>query len=101
MARRPTPQIVADGVEHECQFRLHALGVEANAYQDLLGAALEENFRRRGMLGVRVKLIQNDANKLVRRSAAGAVMPCTYRRSSSLRAPWRIRWTSIPPSIGI
>jgi len=66
LARRPTPQIVADGVEHCRQFRPDAFGVEANQFQELLGAAFEEEFRRQGVLGVRPWLVENQVNKQVR-----------------------------------
>ncbi len=66
LARRPTPQIVADGVEHCRQFRPDAFGVEANQFQELLGAAFEEEFRRQGLLGVRPWLVENQVNKQVR-----------------------------------
>ena len=90
MARRPTPQIVADGVEHYCQFRPHAFGVEANAYQDLLGTALEEEFQRRGMLGVPVSLIRNDANKLVRIRRLGPYLSGRRMRMKSDCASTRL-----------
>ncbi len=66
LARRPTPQMIADGVEHFHQFRPHAFGVEANQFQELLAPEFEAEFRRQGMLGVRPWLVHNDANKRVR-----------------------------------
>ena len=44
LARRPTPQIVADGVELYRRFRPDALGIEANQFQDLLGEAFTAEF---------------------------------------------------------
>ncbi|NLX97664.1 MAG: phage terminase large subunit [Rhodopirellula sp.] len=66
VARRPTPQIIADGVEHYLQFHPDAFAVESNQYQELLGAEFAAEFQRRGILGVPASLIRNDANKLVR-----------------------------------
>jgi predicted phage terminase large subunit-like protein len=66
LARRPIPQIIADGVEHYRQFRPDAFGVEANQFQELLGAQFEAEFLRQGMLGIHPWLIYNDTNKLVR-----------------------------------
>ena len=51
LARRPTPQIVADGVELFRRFRPDVFGVEANQFQDLLADEFEAEFRRQGMLG--------------------------------------------------
>ncbi|MCP3987572.1 MAG: hypothetical protein GY724_00735, partial [Actinomycetia bacterium] len=48
MARRPTPQMVADGVEIHRQFQPHIFGVEANQFQELLGPEFESEFRRQG-----------------------------------------------------
>ena len=53
LARRPTPQIVADGVELFRRFRPDVFGVEANQFQDLLAGEFEAEFRRQGMLGAR------------------------------------------------
>jgi len=66
MKRRPTPELVADGVESYRAFRPDALGVEANHFQELLGAEFENEFRRRGVLGVRPWSIDNRVNKRVR-----------------------------------
>jgi predicted phage terminase large subunit-like protein len=66
LGRRPVPEIVAAGVEHYRQFRPDAFGVEANQFQDLLGAEIEAEFRRQGMLGVHPWLIHNEVNKRVR-----------------------------------
>ncbi|MBN2577887.1 MAG: hypothetical protein JXB10_02765 [Pirellulales bacterium] len=66
LARRPTPQIVADGVEAFRQFRPDVFGVEANQYQDLLVGQFEAEFRRRGLLAARPCPIENTVNKLVR-----------------------------------
>jgi predicted phage terminase large subunit-like protein len=66
LGRRPVPEIVAAGVEHYRQFRPDAFGVEANQFQELLGAEIEAEFRRQGMLGIHPWLIHNEVNKRVR-----------------------------------
>ncbi len=66
IARRAVAQIVADGVEAYSAFRPDAIGIEANQFQELLGAEFEAEFRRRGLLAARPWLIDNQVNKLVR-----------------------------------
>jgi predicted phage terminase large subunit-like protein len=66
LARRPTPQIVADGVEAFQHFRPDVFGVEANQFQDLLAGEFEAEFRRRGLLAARPCPLENATNKLVR-----------------------------------
>jgi len=66
LARRPTPEIVADGVEWYRRFRPDLFGVESNQFQDLLAAEFDVEFRRQGLLGVRPRLIENHTNKKVR-----------------------------------
>ncbi len=66
LARRPTPQIVADGVELFRRFRPDVFGVEANQFQDLLAGEFEAAFRRQGILGARPWPVENSTNKLVR-----------------------------------
>jgi predicted phage terminase large subunit-like protein len=66
LARRPTPQIVADGVEIYRRFRPDVFGIEANQFQDLLGAEFESELRRQGLLAARPWPLENHVNKLVR-----------------------------------
>jgi predicted phage terminase large subunit-like protein len=66
LKRRPTPELVADGVESYRTFRPDAMGVEANHFQELLGLEFEAEFRRRGVLGARPWSIDNRVNKRVR-----------------------------------
>ena len=66
LARRPTPQIVADGVALYRRFRPDAFGIEANQFQDLLGAAFAEEFLRQGLPRVQPWTITNQINKTVR-----------------------------------
>ena len=65
LARRPTPQMVSDGVELCRRFRPDAFGVEANQYQELLGGCFEEEFRRQGLL-LSAWTLDNRVNKRTR-----------------------------------
>ena len=87
MARRPTPQMVADGVELYRQFKPHMFGVEANQFQELLAPEFATAFRQQGLLDVNPWLINNDANKRVR-----------IRRLGPLLAARRIRLKTNCPS---
>lgn len=66
LARRPTPEIVAGGVERFGLFRPDLFGVEVNQFQELLAGEFESEFRRRGLLGVRPVPIDNRVSKQVR-----------------------------------
>ena len=66
LRRRPTPEIVADGVELYRRFRPDVFGIEANQFQDLLAGEFDNAFRRQGLLGARPWPIENHTNKLVR-----------------------------------
>ncbi len=66
LARRPTPQIVADGVALYRRFQPDAFGVEANQFQDLLAAEFEAEFQKQGVLAARPTLLDNRVNKQVR-----------------------------------
>ena len=87
LARRPTPEIIAAGVEHYRQFRPDAFAVEANQYQELLGDQFEAEFQRQGLLTARVWLLKNQANKQVR-----------IRRLSTYLATRRLRLKTDSPS---
>ena len=87
MARRPTPQMVADGVELYRQFKPHIFSVEANQFQELLAPEFATAFRQQGLLDVNPWLIHNDANKRVR-----------IRRLGPLLAARRIRLKNNCPS---
>lgn len=86
MARRPTPQIVADGVELYRRFQPDAFGVEANQFQELLAGELEAEFERQGLLAVRPWPIENRVGKLVR-----------IRRLSPYLATRRVRFKANSP----
>ena len=66
LARRPTPQIVADGVELYRRFQPDAFGVEANQFQELFAGEFEAEFRKQGILAARPWLLNNRVNKQVR-----------------------------------
>lgn len=66
LARRATPQMVADAVSRYLEFRPDALGVEANQWQELLATEFHAEFHRLGVLGVAPAEIHNHTSKLVR-----------------------------------
>lgn len=65
MARRPTPQMVADGAKLCQQFRPRIFGVEANQYQELLVGEFTDEFARQGLY-LQPAGIHNKINKQVR-----------------------------------
>lgn len=87
LARRPTPQMVADGVAWCQRFRPDAFGIEANQFQELLAAEFQREFQRQGLLGVRPWLLDNRLNKRVR-----------IRRLGPLLAAGQLRFKSDSPS---
>ncbi|MGD0899223.1 MAG: hypothetical protein ABR915_15410 [Thermoguttaceae bacterium] len=86
LARRPTPQIVADGVELYRRFRPDVFGVEANQFQDLLAAQFETEFRNQGLLGARPWPLENRTNKQVRIRRLGPYL-ATHRLRFKARSP--------------
>jgi predicted phage terminase large subunit-like protein len=74
LARRPTPRIVADGVELWTRFRPDIFGVEATQFQELLCGELAAEFTRRGLHGVRLAALDNQASKLVRIRRLGPLL---------------------------
>jgi predicted phage terminase large subunit-like protein len=66
LARRPTPQIVADATEWFGRYRPDVFGVESNQFQDLLAGEFVAEFRRQGILGARPAPIENHTAKPVR-----------------------------------
>jgi predicted phage terminase large subunit-like protein len=87
LARRATPQMVADGVELVRQFRPDAFGVESNQFQHLLGDHFVAEFQKQQMPHVHPWLIDNDVNKQVR-----------IRRLGPLLAGKRLRFKANSPS---
>ncbi|MFO0896232.1 MAG: phage terminase large subunit [Pirellulales bacterium] len=74
LARRPTPRIVADGVELWLRFRPEVFGVEATQFQELLCGELAAEFTRRGLHGARLAALDNQASKLVRIRRLGPLL---------------------------
>jgi predicted phage terminase large subunit-like protein len=66
LARRPTPQMVAESTEWFRRFHPDLFGVEANQFQDLLVGEFAAEFRRQGLLGARPASIENHVAKQVR-----------------------------------
>lgn len=66
LARRPTAQLIADGVGWVREFRPHAFGVEANQWQQLLAGEFLAESRRRGQFGLTTCEIHNHTNKAMR-----------------------------------
>jgi predicted phage terminase large subunit-like protein len=86
LARRPTPEIVADGVECFRRHQPDVFAVEANQFQDLLAGEFEQSFRRQGMLAARPIPIENHTAKPVR-----------IRRLGPYLSTHRIRFKSNSP----
>ncbi|MEX2118892.1 MAG: hypothetical protein WD847_04715 [Pirellulales bacterium] len=83
LARRATPQMVADGVELFRRFRPDAFGIEANQFQDLLSEQFAQEFVRQGLLGVRPWTLDNRVNKLVRIRRLGPYLSSRQLRFKS------------------
>ncbi|TWT46499.1 phage terminase large subunit family protein [Botrimarina hoheduenensis] len=66
LARRPTPQMVADAVAHCQRFRPDAFGVESNQWQQLLAGEFIAEFHRQGLLGVVPSEMHNYTSKPMR-----------------------------------
>lgn len=66
MARRPTPDIVKDGIAFWLRFRPNIFGVEAHQYEQLLCVELASEFRRKGLEHISLSTISNKEAKLVR-----------------------------------
>jgi predicted phage terminase large subunit-like protein len=66
LARRPTPELVADGVAHFRSFAPDAFGVETNQYQELLADQFDAEFSRQNVLAPRPYGIENHVSKKVR-----------------------------------
>ncbi|MFH1265280.1 MAG: hypothetical protein ABIK89_06090 [Planctomycetota bacterium] len=87
LARRPTPEIVAQGVELYRNFQPDAFGVETNQFQELLAAEFETEFRRQGILAARPWMLNNRVHKQVR-----------IRRLGPFLSSGRLRFKSNSPS---
>jgi predicted phage terminase large subunit-like protein len=87
MARRPTPQMVADGAELCRRFRPDAFGVEANQFQELLCNELAAEFARKEVTYIVPCAIHNYVGKLMR-----------IRRIGPYLSQHRLRFLSTSPS---
>lgn len=87
LARRPAPQMVADGAELCARFQPDAFGVEANQFQELLAGDFLAEFQRRNLLAHAVWTIDNRVNKRVR-----------IRRLGPYLAARRVRFKADSPS---
>jgi predicted phage terminase large subunit-like protein len=74
LARRPSPQMVTDGIELCRRFQPHVFGLEANQFQELLGADFAAEFVRQGMVGIAPCSIENRINKAVRIRRLGPLL---------------------------
>lgn len=66
LARRPTPQIVADGAGWCRRFQPLAFGVEANQFQELLAGEIAAEFARQQLTHISPAAIHNHSNKQLR-----------------------------------
>jgi predicted phage terminase large subunit-like protein len=66
LARRATPQIVADGAGWCRRFQPLAFGVEANQFQELLAGEIAAEFARQQLTHVVPAAIHNHSNKQLR-----------------------------------
>jgi predicted phage terminase large subunit-like protein len=87
LARRATPQLVADGAALCRRFRPHMFGVEANQFQELLCGEIASEFRRQGISHVSPSAIHNHASK-----------PMRIRRLGPWLAQHRMRFLRGSPS---
>ncbi|HEX4132472.1 MAG TPA: hypothetical protein VHZ24_20745 [Pirellulales bacterium] len=89
LARRPTPQMVADGVALCRSFRPDAFAIEANQFQDLLAPLFAEEFRRQRLLDAQPWTLNNHVSKQVRIRRLGPYLAvrrlCFKTRSAGAR----------------
>ena len=90
LARRATPQMVADGVDHCRRFRPNALAIEANQYQQLLRDDFDAEFLRQQVLGIAPWTIDNRVNKQVRIRRLGPLLSARRLRFKSDSAATRL-----------
>jgi len=86
LARRPTPQMVTDGVAICQRFRPTVFGVESNQWQELLADEFLAEFRRQGLLDLRPAGINNTTNKQMRIRRLGPYLSqrrLRFRRQSA------------------
>jgi len=90
LARRPTPQMVADGVALAARFRPTSFGVEANQFQELLCGEFAAELSRQGMNHLVPAAIHNHTNKLVRIRRLGPYLSQRRLRFLSRSASTRL-----------
>ncbi len=90
LARRPVPEIVAQGVELFKKFRPDIFGVEVNQFQELLKDDFETAFASEGFPNIAVWPIKNHVNKNVR-----------IRRLGPLLSSKRLKFKAGSPSVRI
>jgi predicted phage terminase large subunit-like protein len=83
LARRPTPQMVADGAAWCLRFCPLIFGVEANQYQELLAGEIAAEFRRLKIGHIVPAAVHNYVNKQVRIRRLGPFL--SQRRLRFLR----------------
>ena len=74
LARRPTPQIVADGVALCRRHKAKMFGVEANQFQELLADEFVAEFSRQGIFACVPSAIHNSTNKQMRIRQLGPLL---------------------------
>ncbi|HEV2972481.1 MAG TPA: hypothetical protein VGY55_21090 [Pirellulales bacterium] len=87
LARRPTPQIVSDGVELCRRFKPDVFGIEMNQFQELLAGEFTAELARQRLYGVVPWGIENQVNKQTR-----------IRRLGPLLSKRRLKFKSHSPS---
>jgi predicted phage terminase large subunit-like protein len=87
MARRPTPQIVSDGIDLYRRFKPSIFGIEKNQFQELLAAEFAAELARQRLFHVSPWGIENHVNKQTR-----------IRRLGPHLASRRLRFKSHSPS---
>ena len=89
LQRRPTPQIVADGVELAHQFKPDGFAIETNQFQELLIAEFQRVSQQRKVL-LPIQALDNQVNKQVRIRRLG-----TYLAQRKLRFKARSGGTAL------
>ena len=90
LARRPTPEMVADGLKLVCEFHPEALAVEANQFQELLAGQFQAEFSRCGIRDVEVLAIHNTLPK-----------PTRIRRLGPYLSQRRLKFRRGSPSVQV
>jgi predicted phage terminase large subunit-like protein len=74
LARRPTTQIVTDGVELIKHFRPHGFGVEGNQFQTLLADEFDREFKRQNLVRIAGFKLNNHTAKIIRIRQLGPLL---------------------------